>query len=195
MINEHVILLESLYDVSSNIPDGVLDTERFRFDSERRIMDLSRLLWKYWPITSIFMRAKYGDGYILEIAKSFSETGFNFPNVEKALSMILHNFLYEKNELLMLEMVKYENIKKGVLEETELASEEIKSKIEERIPDFRVAKFSFDTINFEKTIQFYAQLHAPDLFIRRLEPTLEKSIYAIYKKKDRIFAVNITNLI
>ncbi len=194
-VKPHATLLKALYDISKPVPKGVKDPMRFRFDGERRIMDVSRILWKYWPITSELLRAKYGDKFIFEIGRMFSKGGFLKENVETTVGYILFEFIKKKNETWIQEVRRYEGLKKGSLEETKTPSKKVVSLLESKVKDFRVAKFSYDIISFEKVIQFYVDLHSPDLFIKKLVPDTSKVTLAVYKRNGKIYSLNISRLV
>jgi len=190
----HHALLSAFYDRDIQRPEAIRDPERFRFDSERRIIDLANIMWRYWPVTSTFLRAKYRDEHIFGVARQLVVNKGGTKDIESAVSHGFRSWLKELEEETMKDMFDYESIKSGHFEYALEPPPKLKEILEGQLSDFKLLNLSLDPFSFEKNVLFYSGQHAPDEFILGLEPEAHNCVLAVYKQRGKVFCNDITEL-
>ncbi len=170
--------------------------EDFEVESDRRIMDITSQLWRYWPLGSQYALAKYGDEFALGVAAGFLSERASTCTVWESIRLSLLEWLDSRGDLLLDGIFRYESrmiSKAGDYYDGPLKNRIIKLV---NLPEcFALEHYSFDVVSFVKLLGFYHTSHAP-LYIWRKCLAIHKPLTLVsYTRNGKVYIQDVTEIL
>ena len=180
-------LLESFY--SRAMPDFLKAEEKdfWLAESDRRILDVSRICYRFWPLLVGLFKVFLGGDFVLEIASKISKNTPFANTLEDSIYSIFYNHISEINRGSIQSVFLYESATHGLFDFLELAPRGICKGIEANGSVWYL-KSDIDLVSYVKTLMHYLGLNAPDKLIRDLEPPTHECYCLFYKNlEEKVF--------
>lgn len=196
MMNRYNELLTCLY--TGQTPDWLPSTvlTKYQANSKKRILDICQRLWDGWPQSSFYANAIFKEEYLFGVCSNFPLASMNTSTVMEATQYALEAWLATLSKGKIHEIFKYESLFHPNMREEYTGS--LKNELRERagLPHkFTLRTFEYDILAFVKKVKYFQAVHAPDVFVRNLEPPTKSTVLVVYQKDKNVIAQNVTLLI
>jgi len=195
-VKRHEELMEAFYRRPQVPPVAPALQERFRLESERRILDLCRILWKRWPLAALYGRALYGDAMSFGTAAHFPEVRRRARNVDSAVALAFGQWIDSVGDSMLAGLKQYDEARSGRGGGARAATRREKLLLlRAGLGACRLLEFDFNVLSLARTLEHYGNLHAPDAFICGLLPGSERQVLAFSSREGQVFAADVTSLL
>lgn len=167
--------------------------DSFRLESDRRIMDISSRLWKYWPIGSQYAFANHGDDFVLGVAARFLVDRCNANTAGDSVRLSLFDWIVSQNDYLLEGLFRYESLLHSHLRNSYQGDLQETIRDLAKLPNgYALEFFDFDVLEFARLLQLYTNSHAPMYMWRVAAPSERSQVLASYARDGKIFAKDVT---
>ncbi|HSW49884.1 MAG TPA: hypothetical protein VLH09_06890 [Bryobacteraceae bacterium] len=191
MGEDHDGVLLALYERRPPpIPLGELQRRRWQFECDRRMLDVARLLWKRWPLTSLVGEA-LDEEYAIHITRQIPALSPLARDLPDAVRLGLARWAAEMDHPFLEELRRLESAKAGDFEPTREARPDEAAALGRPA---RILEVSCNILAAEKILSHYARVHAPRSLIRNFTATPGPRRIAFYDRGAKRYLSDISCL-
>ena len=186
------ILLDALY--TRKLPEALASnlSRRFWLDSDRRLLEISRILWLYWPLAAPLANAIREDGLVFEVAAAIPDERKHARDLKEAVANRLQRVVEDTRNKDLSNLFLYDDIRHRRLQFEHRTQLEDGLAARLGVPaDAQVANFSVAILPFVRTMSLYVRHHAPAAMLRGLQGRSREDVLCFYRRDGEVFARDI----
>ncbi|MEX2628477.1 MAG: hypothetical protein WD341_00965 [Tistlia sp.] len=171
------------------------DEARWWIESDRRVLDVSRLCWRFWPLTCALGCAFAGPDSLLQVAARLPEVRRRAPDVDNAVRLSLLEWCREAEPPYLAELHAYESATRDLADGLRPATDAERARLPLEEPD--QAAWCLDTTIdlpvYLRALGHYARLNAPPALIRALDPPACPGWLAFWRREGTMRMADLGN--